>query len=166
MTALEMLTSASAKIDRLVSFSEDVIGDVAESGIETEDTPLIRHCIAKAGDMAKSPRSVEQAIRCGAMSLSDLFDENYTPIPGSDPLQHMTRLFTQHTPTGCCRRSRRRCWISIRASPSARRSTATATCPPTITSTRKPQSADPCLERGQLPQPPHLQRSHRARRGP
>jgi methyl-accepting chemotaxis protein len=89
----EMLTAASAKIDRLVSFSENVIGEVAESGIETEDTPLIRHCIAKAGEVSTL---FEQAISSGAMSLSDLFDENYTPIPGSDPLQHMTR-FTQHT---------------------------------------------------------------------
>ncbi len=89
----EMLTAASAKIDRLVSFSENVIGEVAESGIETEDTPLIRHCIAKAGEVSTL---FEQAIRSGAMSLSDLFDENYTPIRGTDPLQHMTR-FTQHT---------------------------------------------------------------------
>ena len=76
----EMLTAASAKIDRLVSFSENVIGEVAESGIETEDTPLIRHCIAKAGEVSTL---FEQAIRSGAMSLSDLFDENYTPIRGT-----------------------------------------------------------------------------------
>ncbi|MBU2485706.1 MAG: methyl-accepting chemotaxis protein [Alphaproteobacteria bacterium] len=89
----DMLTAASAKIDRLVSFSEDVIGEVAESGIETEDTPLIRHCMAKAGEVASL---FEQAIRSGAMSLADLFDENYKPIAGTDPLQHMTR-FTSHT---------------------------------------------------------------------
>ena len=89
----DMLTAASAKIDRLVSFSEDVIGEVAESGIETEDTPLIRHCMAKAEEVASL---FEQAVRSGAMSLSDLFDENYTPIAGTDPQQHMTR-FTSHT---------------------------------------------------------------------
>jgi methyl-accepting chemotaxis protein len=88
-----MLTSASEKIDHLVSFSEDVIGHVAESGIETEDTPLIRHCIATAGDIAAL---FEQQIDAGKMSMSDLFDENYQPIPGTDPVQHMTR-FVQHT---------------------------------------------------------------------
>ena len=89
----EMLTAASAKIDRLVSFSENVIGEVAQSGIETEDTPLIRHCIAKAAEVASL---FETAVNSGALSLNDLFDENYAPIAGTDPLQHMTR-FTRHT---------------------------------------------------------------------
>lgn len=89
----EMLTVASTKIDRLVSFSENVIGEVAESGIETEDTPLIRHCIAKAAEVASL---FETAVNSGALSLNDLFDENYQAIAGTDPLQHMTR-FTRHT---------------------------------------------------------------------
>ena len=89
----EMLTSASAKIDRLVSFSENVIGEVAQSGIETEDTPLFRQCIAKAGEVGAL---FEHAIRSGALSMADLFDENYQPLPGTDPQQHVTR-FTRHT---------------------------------------------------------------------
>lgn len=88
-----MLTSASEKIDHLVSFSEDVIGHVAESGIETEDTPLIRHCIATAGDIAAL---FETEIRAGRMSMADLFDEDYQPISGTNPVQHMTR-FVAHT---------------------------------------------------------------------
>jgi len=92
-SSAEMLTAASAKIDRLVSFSENVIGEVAQSGIETEDTPLIRHCIAKATEVSSL---FENAVNSGAMSLNDLFDENYQPIAGTDPLQHMTR-FTKHT---------------------------------------------------------------------
>ena len=89
----EMLTAASAKIDRLVSFSENVIGEVAQSGIETEDTPLIRQCIAKAGEVGLL---FEHAIKSGALSMADLFDEHYQPLPGTDPQQHMTR-FTRHT---------------------------------------------------------------------
>lgn len=92
-SSADMLTSASSKIDRLVSFSEDVIGEVAQSGIETEDTPLIRHCMAKAKEVGAI---FEQAVNSGALSLSDLFDEAYQPIAGTDPLQHMTR-FTRHT---------------------------------------------------------------------
>lgn len=89
----EMLTAASTKIDRLVSFSENVIGEVAQSGVETEDTPLIRHCIAKAAEVASI---FEQTIRAGILSMSDLFDEDYQPLPGTNPQQHMTR-FTRHT---------------------------------------------------------------------
>jgi methyl-accepting chemotaxis protein len=88
-----MLTSASEKIDRLVSFSEDVIGHVAESGVETEDTPLIRHCIATAGDVAAM---FERELDAGRISMADLFDENYQPIQGTNPVQHMTR-FVSHT---------------------------------------------------------------------
>ncbi len=88
-----MLTSASAKIERLVSFSEDVIGHVAGSGIETEDTPLIRHCIATANQIAAL---FEAEIGARRLSLDDLFDEHYQPIPGTAPLQHTTR-FTAHT---------------------------------------------------------------------
>ena len=92
-TSAEMLTAASSKIDHLVSFSENVIGEVAQSGIETEDTPLIRHCIAKAQEVGAI---FEQAVASGALSLSDLFDEAYQPIAGTNPQQHMTR-FTKHT---------------------------------------------------------------------
>ncbi|MCY0095263.1 methyl-accepting chemotaxis protein [Hoeflea ulvae] len=92
-TSAEMLTAASTKIDRLVSFSENVIGEVAESGVVTADTPLIRHCMEKAEEVAAL---FEQTIRSGIMSMADLFDENYQPLPGTDPQQHMTR-FTRHT---------------------------------------------------------------------
>lgn len=89
----EMLTAASTKIDRLVSFSENVIGEVAKSGVVTEDTPLIRHCMAKAGEVASI---FEQAIESGVLSMADLFDEDYRPLPGTNPQQHMTR-FARHT---------------------------------------------------------------------
>lgn len=88
-----MLSQASVKIDRLVSFSEDVIGHVAASGIETEDTPLIRRCIEAAGEVSAL---FEAALASGQMSMADLFDEKYMPIPGTDPVQHMTR-FVAHT---------------------------------------------------------------------
>ena len=34
----------------------------------------------------------EDAVRIGAISLDDMFDENYIEIPGSNPLQHRTRI--------------------------------------------------------------------------
>ncbi|PWW04245.1 methyl-accepting chemotaxis protein [Hoeflea marina] len=88
-----MLSQASVKIDRLVSFSEDVIGHVAASGIETEDTPLIRRCIEAAAEVGAL---FEAELTSGRLSMADLFDERYVPVPGTDPLQHMTR-FVAHT---------------------------------------------------------------------
>lgn len=89
----EQLLQASGKIDLLVNFSEDVIGLVAASGIETEDTPLIRRCIEAANEVGKL---FEDAVSSGHANMGDLFDENYTPVPNTDPQQYLTR-FTRHT---------------------------------------------------------------------
>ena len=89
------LTNASHRIDKLVGFSEDVIGLVAASGIETEDTPLIRRCIEAAQEVGAL---FENAIDAGMCSLGDLFDETYVPVPNTDPQQVITR-FTKLTDT-------------------------------------------------------------------
>jgi methyl-accepting chemotaxis protein len=34
----------------------------------------------------------EQAVASGAISIDDMFDEDYVEIPGTDPLQHRTRI--------------------------------------------------------------------------
>ena len=89
----EMLSGASGKMDRLVTFAEDVIGAVAQSGIETEDTVLIRACMEKATEIGEI---FEEQVNLARISMGDLFDENYQPVPGTDPVQHMTR-FVRHT---------------------------------------------------------------------
>lgn len=89
----QQLSKASEKIETLVEFSEDVISLVAASGIETEDSALIRRCMEAAGEVGKL---FENAIAAGHASMSDMFDEDYTPVPNTDPQQHLTR-FTRHT---------------------------------------------------------------------
>jgi methyl-accepting chemotaxis protein len=89
----ERLAGASRQIDGLVSFGEDLIGYVADSGIETEDSPLIRHCIAAAEEIG---RLFEAEIAAGRASLAELFDETYRPVPGSNPKQ-VTTAFTRLT---------------------------------------------------------------------
>lgn len=83
----EKLARASQQIDGVVSFGEDLIGHVAESGIETEDSELIRHCIAGADEIA---RLFEEAVASGRISLASLFDERYAPVANSDPQQVLT----------------------------------------------------------------------------
>lgn len=89
------LINASERIDKLVGFSEDVIGLVAASGIETEDTPLINRCIEAAKEAGAL---FENAIASGMCSFEDLFDERYVPVPDTDPQQVTTR-FTKLTDT-------------------------------------------------------------------
>jgi methyl-accepting chemotaxis protein len=87
------LANTSEKFDQLVSFSEDMVLLVEESGIETEDTPIIRACIAQA---EKTARMFEAAVDAGEISMSALFDDNYRPIPGTEPQQVVT-AFTEFT---------------------------------------------------------------------
>ncbi|MFN6961677.1 MAG: glycine cleavage system protein R, partial [Rhodocyclaceae bacterium] len=62
---------------------------IAESGIETPDTPIIELCRATAQRIG---RIFEQAVTRNEISMADLFDERYRPVAGSNPLQHMTRF--------------------------------------------------------------------------
>jgi len=83
------LDQARARVESILGISEDFILFIAESGIETPDTPIIDLCRATAQRIG---RLFEEAVSRGEISLADLFDENYRPIAGTDPLQHITRF--------------------------------------------------------------------------
>ncbi len=83
------LEEARDRIARLVGVGESLIQLTALSGVETVDTPWIRMAIDAAARVAEA---FERAIADGAISLDDLFDENYQPIAGTDPQQYMTRF--------------------------------------------------------------------------
>jgi methyl-accepting chemotaxis protein len=87
----QTLAAASQRSEAFLKLSETLIDVLAESGIETEDTPYIR----LAQDTAQRIAALfEDAVASGAISLADLFDETYKPVGGSDPVQHITRFNT------------------------------------------------------------------------
>jgi methyl-accepting chemotaxis protein len=83
------LSQAKARVESILGISEDFILFIAESGIETPDTPIIDLCRATAQRIG---RMFEQAVTRNEISMADLFDEDYRPINGSNPQQHMTRF--------------------------------------------------------------------------
>ncbi|HJV50386.1 MAG TPA: methyl-accepting chemotaxis protein [Noviherbaspirillum sp.] len=85
----QALESARQRTEAFLSLSESLIEMTAESGIRTEDTPLIDAAV-EAG--AKIAALFEQGIHGGALSEADLFDDRHQPIPGTDPEQFMTRF--------------------------------------------------------------------------
>lgn len=89
------LSNTSTKFESLVSFTEEMILLIEQSGIETEDTPIIQHCISQAKIVADL---FESAVDSGTITISDLFDENYKPIPGTNPEQ-VTTNFSRLTDT-------------------------------------------------------------------
>lgn len=83
------LSSALDRTETFLKISESLIESVAECGVETEDTPYIQAAQQAAGQIAKL---LEDALRTGAITAQDLFDEQYRPIDGSNPAQHTTRF--------------------------------------------------------------------------
>jgi methyl-accepting chemotaxis protein len=90
------LNDARERTAAFLKLSENLMELSAVEGVETEDTPYIaavREGAAKIGAL------YEDAIRSGAISASDLFDESYQPIIGTNPQQFSTRFlsFTDRT---------------------------------------------------------------------
>ncbi len=60
---------------------------IAESGIETQDTPIIRLGVDAAQRISAE---FEAAVSRGEITTGRLFDERYREIPGTNPKQFMT----------------------------------------------------------------------------
>jgi len=71
--------------------SEAFILFIAESGMETPDSPLVALAQATAAEISAL---FERALADNSISMADLFDENYVPIPGTNPQQVMTKFVT------------------------------------------------------------------------
>ncbi len=84
----ESLLKADERITSLLGSSEELMCYIAASGFHTSDTPFLN----TAQDTAKRiSEAFEDAVAKGRITMADLFDEDYQPIPGSNPLQHMTK---------------------------------------------------------------------------
>nr|WP_298690084.1 methyl-accepting chemotaxis protein [uncultured Dongia sp.] len=81
------LREADTRVAGLLQSSETLIAFIAESGIDTPDTPLIRAVVDTA---AKITEAFEAAIQRGEITLDKFFDEKYREIPGTNPKQYLT----------------------------------------------------------------------------
>ena len=79
------LAAAMKRSETFLTGSEQLIEVVAESGIETVDTPYIRAAREAADEIASL---LEEAVRNGTISMVKLFDEAYVPVTGTQPQQH------------------------------------------------------------------------------
>ncbi|PIM50970.1 chemotaxis protein [Roseateles chitinivorans] len=89
--AMRKLDSAFACSDRFLRLSEQMIEQIASSGVEVEDSPYIQ---AVQGAAAEISSLLERAVAERKIDVAALFDEQYQPIAGTDPQQFTTR-FTQ-----------------------------------------------------------------------
>ncbi len=84
-----VLGVATKRSESMLEVSEHLIELVAQCGIETEDTPYIDAAMATANQIGEL---LEDALRSGAISPTNLFDESYQPMAGTNPAQHTTRF--------------------------------------------------------------------------
>lgn len=89
----EMLQGASGKVGEVVAISERIIQATASAGIETPDSPYIRLVQQLADEVSAR---FAAGVRNGEIGMAALFDRQYRPIPGTDPVQ-MTTAFTAFT---------------------------------------------------------------------
>ena len=75
--------------DRFLRMSEELIEQIAESGVEVDDMPFIRAAQAAAAEISEL---LEDALRNGQIGQADLFDESYRAVDGTNPQQHTTRF--------------------------------------------------------------------------
>lgn len=89
MRTTQMLEATLQRTETFLQVSEHLIEVTADCGLETPDTPYIRAAQQAAGRIAAL---LQGAVRSGAISPADLFDERYEPIPDTSPAQHRTRF--------------------------------------------------------------------------
>ena len=88
-TSTAHLSAASDTLLQITDSAEAITGMSARLGVRTVDSAYIEAVQGVAGMISKI---FAEAVEKGAISLDALFDENYRPIPGTDPQQMMTRF--------------------------------------------------------------------------
>lgn len=82
-----VIDQAMQRAESFLEIAENLIELVAECGVETVDTPYIRTAMRAASRIGTM---LGDALHSQAISPKDLFDECYRPIPGTNPVQHLT----------------------------------------------------------------------------
>jgi len=83
------LRDARKRLEGLESAANLMLDQLANGGVEIDDTPMIA---AAKGIALEITAAVESGIARGEITLDDVFDTDYRPIPGTDPEQHVTRF--------------------------------------------------------------------------
>ena len=79
------LIEAHKRLSHLEMLSATMLDTLANSGSEIDDTPMI---IMAQDAMRAIVDRVEKGVRDGTISLSAIFDRQYVPIPGRNPVQY------------------------------------------------------------------------------
>jgi methyl-accepting chemotaxis protein len=79
--------TAQDRLDRLESEANAMLDSVAHEAVETRNSPFIAMAMEGA---AEARALIEAALASGALGEDALFDMDYQPIAGTDPVQYLT----------------------------------------------------------------------------
>ncbi|MDC7784254.1 methyl-accepting chemotaxis protein [Rhodoplanes sp. TEM] len=85
----EDLRTADQRVHGLLKRSEELALLTAQAGVETDDTGFVELVAEAAREIG---RLFERALDEGRIGTTELFDETYVPVPGTDPQQVTTRF--------------------------------------------------------------------------
>ena len=85
------LTRVQTRLGTLETLSNTMLDRLASCGVDIDDTPFIH--FAREG-MAEIQRLVEAGIARGEIDADAVFDTDYVPMPGTNPVQFETRFCT------------------------------------------------------------------------
>jgi methyl-accepting chemotaxis protein len=83
------LKETRERLSRLELLSNEMLDRLASSGVRIDDTPFIE--FAQAG-MREIQAIVERGIARGEIDVEAVFDTEYVPMPGTNPVQYETRF--------------------------------------------------------------------------
>jgi methyl-accepting chemotaxis protein len=83
------IADARGRVNALIDMGEDLVQRTLESGGSDRDRRFVTEVQAAAAEIGQL---FDAAIEAGHCSMQDLFDTDYRPITGSNPLQHFTRF--------------------------------------------------------------------------
>jgi len=89
----DTLARVTDQVNGLLSLSERLVRHAEQAGMATVDHHYIEQAMATAASIGTL---LEEAVRRQEIREAELFDEDYWPVAGTDPVQHMTR-FTRIT---------------------------------------------------------------------
>jgi methyl-accepting chemotaxis protein len=83
------LMSAQKRLAHLEMLSNAMLDTLANSGARIGISPLVDKAKVTASEIASL---IEQAIAAGRIAASDVFDQDYVPVPNTNPQQYATRF--------------------------------------------------------------------------
>lgn len=85
------LESAATRSQSILDISDDLVTFAVDSGVSPDDVPMVELTKSKALELGTL---MADAIGRREITTADLFDEDYKPIPGTNPQQFLTRFTT------------------------------------------------------------------------